>query len=99
MKFVVGVLFLLAAITANAENEIDFMVLDRPNPNGHFVDGPVLKPGFESFIGLHQIPVVHGMTVGEYARMVNEEGWLKNQVKVEAESLEKSINEVVSTPV
>ena len=66
---------------ACAENGVDFMVLDRPNPNGHYVDGPVLKKGFESFVGLHQVPVVHGMTVGEYAGMVNGEGWLKGGVK------------------
>jgi len=66
---------------AAAENNIPFIVLDRPNPNGHYVDGPVLKPGFESFVGMHHIPIVHGMTVGEYARMVNGEGWLANGVK------------------
>ena len=66
---------------ACAENGVDFMVLDRPNPNGHYVDGPVLKKGFESFVGLHEIPVVHGMTVGEYAQMVNGEGWLKDGVQ------------------
>ena len=66
---------------ACAENNIDFMVLDRPNPNGHFVDGPVLKKEYQSFVGLHQVPVVHGMTVGEYAQMVNNEGWLKGGVK------------------
>ena len=65
---------------ACAENNIDFMVLDRPNPNGHYVDGPVLQKDYQSFIGLHEIPVVHGMTVGEYAKMVNGEDWLKNGV-------------------
>jgi uncharacterized protein YbbC (DUF1343 family) len=66
---------------ACAENNVKFMVLDRPNPNGHYVDGPVLKKEYSSFVGLHQIPVVHGMTVGEYAQMVNNEGWLKGKVK------------------
>jgi len=66
---------------ACAENNIDFMVLDRPNPNGHYVDGPVLKRKYQSFVGLHQVPVVHGMTVGEYAQMVNNEGWLKGKIK------------------
>ena len=66
---------------ACAENNIDFMVLDRPNPNGHYVDGPVLKKKYQSFVGLHQVPVVHGMTVGEYAQMVNNEGWLKGKIK------------------
>jgi uncharacterized protein YbbC (DUF1343 family) len=62
---------------ACAGNNIDFMVLDRPNPNGHYVDGPVLKDQV-SFVGLHPVPVVHGMTIGEYAKMVNGEGWLKD---------------------
>ena len=61
---------------ACAENNKAFLVLDRPNPNGHYVDGPVLDPDFQSFIGMHPIPVVHGMTIAEYARMINGEGWL-----------------------
>ena len=61
---------------ACAEQGVSFMVLDRPNPNGHYVDGPVLDPAYQSFVGMHEIPVVHGMTVGEYATMVNQEGWL-----------------------
>ncbi|MGB3801089.1 MAG: DUF1343 domain-containing protein [Lewinella sp.] len=52
------------------------VILDRPNPNGHYIDGPIRKPGFESFVGLDPIPVVHGLTVGEYGQMVNGEGWL-----------------------
>lgn len=63
---------------ACAENNIPVMVLDRPNPHGDYVDGPVLDTAWSSFVGLHPIPVVHGMTVGEYARMVNGEGWLKD---------------------
>lgn len=69
------------AMEAAAEQRKPFIVLDRPNPNGFYVDGPVLQKGYESFVGMHRIPVVHGMTVGEYARMVNDEGWLKNGVK------------------
>lgn len=62
-----------------AENQLPFLVLDRPNPNGHYVDGPILDTaGFRSFIGMHPIPVVHGMTIGEYAQMVNGQAWLKN---------------------
>ncbi|THH40615.1 DUF1343 domain-containing protein [Neolewinella litorea] len=57
------------------------LILDRPNPNGHYVDGPIRKPGFESFVGLDPIPVVHGLTVGEYGRMVNGEGWLGDGLK------------------
>ena len=59
------------------------VVLDRPNPNGQLVDGPVLDPAFQSFIGMHSIPVAHGMTVGELAQMINGEGWLSGQRKVE----------------
>jgi uncharacterized protein YbbC (DUF1343 family) len=66
---------------ACAENVTDFLVLDRPNPNGFYVDGPVLEKKNKSFVGLHEIPVVHGMTIAEYAIMVNEEGWLKNGVR------------------
>ena len=63
---------------AAAENGIPVVVLDRPNPNGFYVDGPVLKSENQSFVGLHQVPVVYGMTIGEYAQMVNGEGWLKD---------------------
>ena len=65
---------------AAAENDIPVIVLDRPNPNGFYVDGPVLKPENSSFVGMHQVPVVYGMTIGEYAKMMNGEGWLKNSV-------------------
>lgn len=66
---------------AAAENNIEVIVLDRPNPNGHYVDGPIRKKGFESFVGMHPIPIVHGMTVGEIAQMINGEKWLKNEVQ------------------
>jgi uncharacterized protein YbbC (DUF1343 family) len=68
-------------VEACADNKLAMLVLDRPNPNGHYIDGPVLKKEFSSFVGLHEIPVVHGMTVGEYAKMINGEGWLANKVK------------------
>jgi uncharacterized protein YbbC (DUF1343 family) len=66
---------------ACAENNVQFLVLDRPNPNGFYVAGPVLELKQQSFVGMHQVPIVHGMTVGEFARMVNEEGWLGNGLK------------------
>jgi uncharacterized protein YbbC (DUF1343 family) len=66
---------------AAAEQNKKLIVLDRPNPNGHYVDGPVLDPKFSSFVGMHQVPVVHGMTIGEYAQMVNGEGWLGDGLK------------------
>ncbi len=57
------------------------IVLDRPNPNGFYVDGPVLDKAFTSFVGMHPVPIVHGMTIGEYARMINGEGWLTGGLK------------------
>ncbi len=66
---------------ASAENNIPLIVLDRPNPNGHYIDGPVLNPKHQSFVGMHPVPVVHGMTIGEYAQMINGEKWLKNGVQ------------------
>lgn len=61
---------------ACAENNIPLIVLDRPNPNGNIVDGPILEKEFKSFVGMHPIPVLHGMTIGEYAKMINGEKWL-----------------------
>lgn len=61
---------------AAAESGVTVLVLDRPNPHAHYVDGPVLKPEFSSFVGMHPVPVVHGMTVAEYAQMINGEGLL-----------------------
>lgn len=66
---------------AAAENDIPVVVLDRPNPNGYFIDGPVLAPQFRSFVGMHPVPVVYGMTIGEYARMINGEKWLRNDMQ------------------
>lgn len=69
------------AMEACAESQKEFVVLDRPNPNGFYIDGPVLLPELKSFLGLHPVPIVYGMTCGEYAQMANGEGWLKNAVK------------------
>ena len=66
---------------ACAENGKAVFVLDRPNPNGWYTDGPMMHSAYTSFIGMHQIPIVHGLTIGEYAKMVNEEGWLKGGKK------------------
>ena len=63
---------------ACAENNIPLIVLDRPNPNGAIVDGPLLEKEFTSFVGMHPIPLLHGMTIGEYAQMVNGQKWLKD---------------------
>lgn len=66
---------------ACAENDVQLLVLDRPNPNGDYIDGPVLKPEFSSFVGLHPVPIVYGMTIAEYAKMINGEHWLANGVR------------------
>jgi uncharacterized protein YbbC (DUF1343 family) len=66
---------------ACAENNIPLLILDRPNPNGSIVDGPILEPAFASFVGMHPIPLLHGMTIGEYAKMINGEKWLKNKIQ------------------
>jgi uncharacterized protein YbbC (DUF1343 family) len=84
-RFYTYISTLTYVMQACAENKVKLIVLDRPNPNGYYVDGPVLKPGFESFVGLHQVPVVYGLTIGEYALMVNGEKWLENGVKCELE--------------
>ena len=65
---------------ACAENNIQLIVLDRPNPNGAIVDGPILEKEYTSFVGMHPIPLLHGMTIGEYAKMINGEKWLKNGI-------------------
>jgi len=66
---------------ACAENNISLIILDRPNPNGGIIDGPVLEKEHTSFIGMHPIPTLHGMTIGEYGQMINGEKWLKNGVQ------------------
>ena len=66
---------------ACAEANIPLLILDRPNPNGHYVDGPILEKAYTSFVGMHPIPIAHGMTIGEYAQMINGEKWLKNSVE------------------
>ncbi|MBX7204636.1 MAG: DUF1343 domain-containing protein [Bacteroidia bacterium] len=66
---------------ACAEQKKPLLILDRPNPNGFYVDGPVLDMKFKSFVGMHPVPVVHGMTIGEYAQMINGERWLKDSVQ------------------
>jgi|TARA_R110002049_G_scaffold67310_7_gene174977 uncharacterized protein YbbC (DUF1343 family) len=66
---------------ACAEAGISVIILDRPNPNGHYIDGPVLEMEHTSFVGKHPVPVVYGMTIGEYGQMINGEKWLKNNVK------------------
>ena len=68
---------------ACAENNIPLIILDRPNPNGHYVDGPTMEKEHRSFLGMHPIPLVHGMTIGEYAKMINGEKWLLNEIQAD----------------
>ena len=67
---------------ACAENNISLIVLDRPNPNGHYVDGPILDKKYSSFVGMHPVPIVHGMTIGEYAEMINGEKWISSSCDI-----------------
>lgn len=66
---------------AAAESKIPVIVLDRPNPNGHYIDGPILEMEYKSFVGMHPIPVVYGMTIGEYGKMINGEKWLEKGIQ------------------
>ena len=70
---------------ACAENHVPIIIFDRPNPNGFYVDGPILQAGYKSFVGMHPVPIVHGMTPGEFALMINGESWLANNLKCDLE--------------
>jgi len=78
LRFYTYISTLHYVMEACAENNIPLIVLDRPNPNGNIVDGPILEKEFTSFVGMHPIPVLYGMTIGEYGKMINGEKWLKN---------------------
>lgn len=81
VRFYTYINTLQRVMEACAENNKEVMILDRPNPNGFYIDGPILDPKFKSGIGVQPIPIVHGLTVGEYAQMLNGQGWLKNKLK------------------
>lgn len=81
VRFYTYISTLHLVMEACAENGKSLIVLDRPNPNGFYVDGPVLDTNYRSFVGMDPVPVVYGMTPGEYAAMLNGEGWLKNGVQ------------------
>ncbi|HEY0670529.1 MAG TPA: DUF1343 domain-containing protein [Sphingobacteriaceae bacterium] len=81
VRFYTYINTLQRVMEACAENGKELMILDRPNPNGFYVDGPILDPALKSGIGINPIPIVHGLTVAEYALMLNGEGWLKNKLK------------------
>ena len=83
VRFYTYISTLTYVMEACAEADIRLIILDRPNPNGFYIDGPVLKAENTSFVGMHPVPVVYGMTIGEYGKMVNCEGWMKNGVHCE----------------
>ncbi|HMX61340.1 MAG TPA: DUF1343 domain-containing protein [Chitinophagales bacterium] len=80
VRFYTYISTLQYVMEACAENKKALIILDRPNPNGHYVDGPVLDTINRSFVGMQPIPIVHGMTIGEYANMLNGEKWLANKL-------------------
>lgn len=84
-RFYTYISTLTYVMEACAQRNIPVVVLDRPNPNAFYVDGPVLEPGYTSFVGLHPVPIVYGMTIGEYALMVNGEGWLDGDLQCRLE--------------
>lgn len=99
VRFYTYISTLTYVMEACAENDIPLLILDRPNPNGHYIDGPVLEKEFQSFVGLLPIPVVHGMTMGELALMINGEGWLKDQVQCEIDIIPvKNYNHSMTYP-
>lgn len=81
VRFYTYISTLTYVMEAAAENNVEVVVLDRPNPHDGYIDGPVLKKEWKSFVGMHQIPVVYGLTIGEYGKMVNGEKWLKNGIQ------------------
>ena len=83
VRFYTYIATLQLVMEACAENNIPILVLDRPNPNAHYIDGPTMEAKHTNFLGMTEIPLVYGMTIGEYAQMINTEGWLANNVKVD----------------
>lgn len=78
VRFYTYISTLSYVMEAGAENNVEIMVLDRPNPHDGYTDGPILNEKWSSFVGLHKVPVIYGLTIGEYGKMVNGEKWLKN---------------------
>lgn len=81
VRFYTYISTLALVMEAAAENKVEVIVLDRPNPHDGYIDGPILQPKWTSFVGMHPVPVVYGLTIGEYGKMVNGENWLKNGIK------------------
>ena len=83
VRFYTYIASMQLVMEACAQNNIPFIVLDRPNPNGHYVDGPSMLEEHSSYLGLNPIPLVYGMTLGEYAQMVNGEGWMEKGIRAD----------------
>ncbi len=83
VRFYTYIATLQLVMEACAEKNIPILVLDRPNPNGHYIDGPSMKKEHVSFLGMTTIPLVYGLTIGEYAKMLNGENWLENGLKAD----------------
>ncbi len=83
VRFYTYIATMQLVMEACAEKGIPVLVLDRPNPNGHYVDGPTMEIAHKGFLGLTPIPLVYGMTIGEYAQMINNEGWLEKEIKAD----------------
>lgn len=88
VRFYTYISTLTYLMEAGAENNVEILVLDRPNPHDGYIDGPVLKKKWESFVGMHEVPVVYGLTIGEYGKMVNGEKWLKNGIQADYKVIE-----------
>ncbi len=82
VRFYTYIATMQLVMEACTKNNIKIVVLDRPNPNGHYIDGPTMETKHRGFLGMTNIPLVYGMTIGEYATMINEEGWLEGGKKV-----------------
>jgi uncharacterized protein YbbC (DUF1343 family) len=83
VRFYTYIATLQLVMEACSENNVPILVLDRPNPNAHYVDGPTMEKEHTGFLGMTEIPLVYGMTIGEYAQMINEEGWLEGGEKTD----------------
>ncbi|WP_407402105.1 exo-beta-N-acetylmuramidase NamZ domain-containing protein [Chryseobacterium sp.] len=81
VRFYTYISTLTYVMEAGAENNVEILVLDRPNPHDGYIDGPVLKKKWTTFVGMHEVPVIYGLTIGEYGKMINGEKWLKNGVQ------------------
>ncbi|WP_350291086.1 DUF1343 domain-containing protein [uncultured Croceitalea sp.] len=88
VRFYTYIATLQLVMEACAESSIPVLVLDRPNPNGHCIDGPTMEATHANFLGMNKIPLVYGMTIGEYAKMINEEGWLAKKLKADLTIIE-----------